>query len=89
MDTILLILGVLGFGAIVISIYVFMVAARNYVSNTREHEKLDGISVEKGFIERSLSDRRRNSRLDFPMTVNGMLIPMERRSTLERRSALA
>ena len=87
MDTILLILGILGFGAIVISIYVFTVAARNYVSDTHENENQDDTSAEENFIERSSTDRRENFRFDFPMTVSGMLIPMERRITLDRRCA--
>jgi hypothetical protein len=87
MDTILLILGILGFGAIVISIYVFTVAARNYVSDTHEDENQAGRSAENNFIERSSNDRRKNFQLDFPMTVNGMLITMERRTILDRRCA--
>jgi len=88
MDTVLLILGVLGAGAVIISAYVFIVAARNYVSdNPTENSTAD--SLERAYVVRSRSDRREKLRFDFPMTVNGMLVPIERRGVMERRSSLA
>lgn len=85
MDTILLILGILGFGAIAISIYVFIVAARNYVSDTNVKEKHASSSAQKDFRKRSSSDRRQNFQFNFPMTVSGMQISTDRRTILDRR----
>jgi hypothetical protein len=90
MDTVLLIIGVLGLGAVVIAAYVFVVAARNYVSeNDHPPQKDPALSTTKSFIDRNLRDRREILRFDFPMTVNGMLIPVERRIMPDRRFAAA
>ena len=92
MDTVLLVLGILGFGAVVIAAYVFTVAARNYVS---EHDSTpeagDANPGINAFIERSLRDRRQAVvvRPEFPITVNGALIPEDRRQMPERRLAAA
>ena len=59
MDVVLIILGVLGFGAIVIAAYVFTVAARNYVSAEDKNHRRNGTSGSgKRLIERSPTDRR-------------------------------
>jgi len=89
MDTVLLILGVLGSGAVVISAYVFMVAARNYVSESTTDEIQIAATSTRPFIERKPHDRRVRSLIDFPMTVNGMLIPIERRVQPDRRYSVA
>jgi hypothetical protein len=88
MDTVLIILGVLGLGAVLISAYVFTVAARNYVSENKHHESHPQAATppEKGLIERSNSDRRQVvNRAPFPITVNGILIAAERRWLPDRR----
>jgi len=90
MDTVLLVLGVLGFGAVVIAAYVFTVAARNYVSENDSAGKTDAVaSANRAFTERSQSDRRQLLQFDFPMTVNGILISAERRVMADRRLAAA
>lgn len=88
MDVILIILGVMGFGAIVISTYVFMVAARNYVSDDEQPfgghaEKPSG----RAFVERSPADRRQGNPVTFPLAVNGILIEQDRRVLPDRRKA--
>ncbi len=90
MDVVLIILGILGFGAIVISAYVFTVAARNYVSDetdlgTGEPED----PARDGFVSRSGRDRRRRVAVQFPIAVNSVVITRERRQIPERRSAAA
>ena len=88
MDTVLLIIGVLGLGAIVIAAYVFVVASRNYVSESDlPEQKAPTPATSRSFIDRNVRDRREVSRSDFPMTVNGMLIPVERRIMPDRRLA--
>jgi len=88
MDVILIILGVMGFGAVVISTYVFMVAARNYVSEDqqpfRNHPEEQG---QRTLVERSPTDRRKDNPVTFPLAVNGILIERDRRVLSERRKA--
>ena len=88
MDVVLIILGVLGFGAIVIAAYVFTVAARNYVSAEDKNHRQNGISLSnKRLIARRPDDRRSGKPVEFPLTVNGILIPQERRHSPDRRMA--
>lgn len=87
MDVILLILGIMGFGAIVISAYVFMVAARNYVSE--DHLPYRGAAEasaqQRLLVERSETDRRCGRPVTFPLAVNGILIAQDRRTQPDRR----
>jgi len=86
MNAVLLILGVLGFGAVVISAYVFTVAARNYVSDDdNTEESLSHTSHSNQYIPRAQSDRRQISVTSFPITVNGMTIDSDRRKLPDRR----
>jgi hypothetical protein len=88
METVLLILGILGFGAVVIAAYVFTVSARNYVSEHDRVEKSDTANSHNKIInERSLRDRRQRVQLEFPVTVNGIVIPNDRRILPDRRFA--
>jgi hypothetical protein len=87
MDVILIILGVMGFGAIIISTYVFMVAARNYVSD--DQRPFRGNPRESGqhaMVERSPTDRRKGNPVTFPLAVNGILIAQDRRVLPDRRA---
>ena len=86
MDTVLLILGVLGFGAVVISAYVFTVAARNYVSDdTSDEESISPTSLSNKYILRAQTDRRQLQVESFPITVNGITIDDDRRKQPDRR----
>lgn len=88
MDVILIILGILGFGAILISAYIFTVAARNYVSDDHHKQPKDAATAKQHqMVQRSPSDRRSNQAVTFPLTVNGMLVTHDRRHTPERRRA--
>ena len=88
MDVILIILGVLGMGAVVISAYVFTVAARTYVSNDVYASRgSQGSMNKRGFVIRDPRDRRRNIPAQFPMTVNSVIITRDRRETGDRRAA--
>jgi hypothetical protein len=90
MDVVLIILGVLGFGAIVIAAYVFTVAARNYVSDETDDETGEPRALDtKGFVVRNGTDRRRGVAVQFPITVNSVVITHDRRRQPERRSAAA
>jgi len=88
MDVLLIILGVLGFGAIAVSTYVFTVAARTYVSDDHRRYHNNAIGTPNArFMERSPVDRRSGRPVTFPLTVNGILIATDRRSGLDRRIA--
>ena len=87
MDVILIILGILGFGAIMISAYIFTVAARNYVSDDDRKDRRNTPIAKHQMVARSPSDRRGGQAVTFPLTVNGMLITHDRRHTPERRRA--
>jgi hypothetical protein len=89
METVLLILGVLGFGAVVIAVYVFTTAARDYVSNTHyEPRAEDTDDHERLYVVRSQVDRRqtRAANLEFPLRMaSGETIAMDRRMQHDRR----
>jgi len=89
MDVVLIILGVLGLGAIIIAAYVFTVAARNYVSNEHKHHAKDTpfSPTTRQRTLRSPTDRRSGRPVVFPLNVNGVLVPQERRHLPERRQA--
>ena len=91
MDTVLIILGVLGLGAIAIAAYVFTAAARKYVSNNHHQERRGGgaaPSENQPRIDRSGTDRRQQASVQpFPITVNGVLVEEDRRHILDRRLA--
>jgi hypothetical protein len=89
MDAILTTLGVMGLGAIVISSYVFLVAARNYVSEDRRSDLANSLQpAPRHLFERSPTDRRGDRTVTFPLTVNGILITSDRRTLLDRRLAV-
>ena len=90
MDVVLIILGILGFGAIVISAYVFTVAARNYVSDEADQAADEPQSPARdSFVTRAGTDRRRGVAVQFPLTVNHVVLTRDRRQLPERRSAAA
>lgn len=88
MQTVLITLGLLGFGAVVISAYVFTVAARNYVSDKRDLDE-GAILVnagEKLYVVRSSADRRQRDVVAFPLELTGgEVIHLDRRRHADRR----
>lgn len=91
MNTVLLVLGVLGVGAILIAAYVFTVAARNYVSDSghTSRDKADKEANQRLYIIRSNKDRRVTKRkTDFPLRLqSGQIINQDRRNAPDRRVA--
>lgn len=88
MEIVLIVLGILGFGAIVIAAYVFTVAARNYVSHDNHTPRGDSAPASRdGFVMRDPRDRRRGVAVDFPLTVNSVVIDRDRRESPDRRAA--
>ena len=94
MQAVLITLGILGFGAVLISIYVFTVAARRYVHERVEHPQPApanaGQSTEKLYITRSGQERRQEIKtIAFPLKLpTGEIILADRRRG-ERREAVA
>ena len=90
MDVLLIIMGTMGFIAILVSTYVFIVAARNYVSDDQMPflNKSQAIN-RRSRVERNPADRRNGRHVTFPLTVNGILIPNDRRYLSDRRLVAA
>jgi hypothetical protein len=89
MQAVLITLGILGLGAVMISAYVFTVAARRYVHERVEDPSIAGsvASAEKLFITRSGRDRRRNHHASFPLRLaGGETLLVERRRRERRRN---
>ena len=88
MDLVVIILGVLGLGAIIVAAYVFIVAARNYVSDDHKKQNLNEIRTsQRHQATRSSTDRRSGKTVAFPLTVNGVRVPQDRRRQPDRRRA--
>ena len=88
MEIVLIVLGILGFGAIVIAAYVFTVAARNYVSDDTNVPHGESTAARReGFVTRDPKDRRRGVPVEFPLTVNSVVITRDRRESPDRRAA--
>ena len=88
MDLILIILGGVGLAAILISAYVFTVAARLYVSD-EESQQTGAVKPRKthdNWVTRRPGDRRKGGPVAFPLVVNGEIITSDRRIHPERRS---
>lgn len=88
MDVVLITLGIMGLGAIVISAFVFTVAARNYVSedDRRTHSRFsDPKQASRERVDRNCVERRNGRPVTFPLTVNSILITSDRRSLPDRR----
>ena len=88
MQTVLIILGVLGFGAVVISAYVFTVAARNYVSEKHGNDDTGSgpDNGEKLYVVRNSLERRKRNNAVFPLELeSGEVIHMDRRRYADRR----
>lgn len=86
MDVVLTILGIMGIGAIAISTYVFVAAARNYVSDDQRSYRGNILDPSPHHpIARNPTDRRGGRAVTFPLAVNGILIANDRRTFSDRR----
>ena len=89
MEIVLITLGIIGFGAIVIAAYVFTVAARTYVSAEDQlfRDQRAASSSGEELVTRNPVDRRKNSvQPQFPMIINSVVVPRDRRRASERRA---
>ncbi|MEM1144145.1 MAG: hypothetical protein AAF671_07865 [Pseudomonadota bacterium] len=94
MDTLLTIAGILGVGALLISVWVFLSAARRYVSDSEleaEFVASDDLTAldelaHRHYNPRSPDDRRKNANVvTFPATINGVFVERDRRHLPDRR----
>ena len=76
LDTLLILLGVLGFGAVMVALHIFVGggAARGE----------DGFAVDS-LVERRGEQRRRAEPVTFPLEINGEVIASDRRILSDRR----
>ncbi|MCB1675279.1 MAG: hypothetical protein KDI01_03255 [Halioglobus sp.] len=86
-DAVLIILGTVGLVSVVVSAYVFTVAARNYVSAEERRRTLNWSANPRGEhrMARNPNDRRSGRPVVFPLTVDGVVVACDRRSGKERR----
>ncbi|MCB1662762.1 MAG: hypothetical protein H6995_04160 [Pseudomonadales bacterium] len=92
MNTVLLILGILGIGAILIAAYVFTVAARNYISDSNSSlEVVEDEGQKRLYVVRTHHDRRQfTGNTKFPITLpTGEVVRFDRRSATDRRAVSA
>ena len=92
MNTVLLIIGILGIGAILIAAYVFTVAARNYVSDDQSSNRVGAAEEDSRlYVVRSNQDRRQHTGAPgFPLTLHsGEVVEFDRRDGQNRRAASA
>ena len=86
MDAVLTTLGIMGLAAVGISTYVFLVAARNYVSEeNRPSQASSSEPAPRQLVARKPADRRGGRSVTFPLAVNGILIASDRRVLIDRR----
>lgn len=83
MDSVLITLAVLGFAAVVLSIYVLSVASSKYMEDDRRLAH-PGDAV-AGYRARARQDRRRGDAVTFPLMINGELILADRRGRCDPR----
>jgi hypothetical protein len=86
MDTLLIILGTVGITAIMLSAYIFTVAARTYVSE-QEAEPAEGLR--SGGVDRRSVERRSGYPVSFPLRTRGHMLEAERRRRRDRRDRLS
>ncbi len=86
MDMLLTIIAVLGLGALVISVAIFTFAARRYVSDEDAERMTLVADTGRDRRLRTREDRRQSPPPEiFPITVNGELVPRDRRQASDRR----
>jgi hypothetical protein len=96
MQAVLIILGALGCGAVLISIYVFTVAARRYVHERGDQPHVADIkqlrsetALTAQSMEQPEGERRRKRVNSFPLTLpSGEIVFADRRRRDRRRTAL-
>jgi hypothetical protein len=96
MDTVLTVIGILGLGALIIAAWVFVSAAKRYVTGEDLREEMEALQSDlspyKHWVDRSKKDRRKDPNaahgpMSFPAVIDGILIKEDRRQHPDRRHA--
>lgn len=84
MNALLAVMAVLGLIAVIIAAYIFAMAARYFVSD--DHLEPTGNLHINGLVPRRSIDRRKAPPVTaFPLVINGIVIPVDRRKQPDRR----
>jgi|SRR5690625_1897529 len=84
MNVLLAVIAVLGLITLILSVYIFAIAARSFVSGDHP-EPTDRLHT-RALVPRDRTDRRKASpAVLFPIVINGVVIPVDRRKGLDRR----
>jgi hypothetical protein len=84
MDTILTIIAVLGLGALLISVFIFVMAARRFVSDEATPDTTSTFAPTHK--PRTREDRRQQPTPNvFPININGRTVAHDRRAGADRR----
>ena len=86
MDTVLIILSILGFVAILLAAYVATLTSRTYASSGKSPERNLGA---REYRERSPTDRRTGVVVEFPLLIDDMVISVDRRQAGPDRRQVA
>jgi hypothetical protein len=89
MDTLLILLGILGFGAIIVSVHVISSASGAYDMAEVPVPEASFERSPQHFVERHRHDRRVGRAVVFPLTIGGMFIHEDRRVLPDRRTVAA
>ncbi len=87
MDSVLIILAVMGFASVALAFYILADAKRTYVGDEEKPNwgvGLDGASAHR-YRERSTRDRRSGKTVSFPLVLDGVIVAEDRRRLPDRR----
>jgi hypothetical protein len=98
-DILLTVIAILGLGALIIAAWVFVSAARRFVTGEDMAEEMRALNsdlspyssgyeapAKRSWVPRSGSDRRvRSNVVEFPTVINGEFLPRDRRQQPDRR----
>ncbi|WP_008294373.1 hypothetical protein [Congregibacter litoralis] len=97
MEVLLTVIGILGLGAFLIAAWVFVSAAKRYITGEDLREELEAMQSDLSpyssrtersggqFKERSGKDRRQHHANVFPLKIDGVVIDRDRRVHNDRR----
>ncbi|MFK8042973.1 hypothetical protein [Congregibacter sp.] len=90
MDVLLTVIGILGLGAFLIAAWVFVSAAKRYITGEDLREEMEAmesdLSPYRHWKHRSGTDRRKNHHSNvFPLNLDGFVIEHDRRRHHDRR----
>jgi len=87
MESVLIILAVMGFASVALALYILADANRTYIGDDETKGKGSGVNGASAhrYRERSPKDRRSGRSVSFPLMIDGVLIMEDRRKLPDRR----